>query len=210
MKTPRWLLHLAILFINVLRLCISILIFMNFFLFRMVNVTCLFLAFLLLDSAEGIIVFHRRDIWGPSKILLHYFNYTLFLFVVVAGILLYQPLFHFLVLMGFEIEQLETIKVWIVVSAIAFLFMLLFGWATQSSWGNIQNLLFRLSFLLYCFLYIPWWGIILSLISAACAIGVEIKKYGWNLKELRKKDIRFRHPDPIVPPYQEKYNPPLD
>lgn len=210
MKTPRWLLHLAIVLINCLRLLISVEIFIQFFYFRMVNVTCLFIFYLLLDSVEGIIVFYRRDSWGPLKIILYYFNYTVFLFVIIAGILMYQPLLHFLMFMGFEIEELETIKVWITVSAIVFLFMLLFGWAMQSNWGNIQNFALRFSFLIYCSWFIPWWGIILSLISAACIIGVEIKKYGWRLKELRKKDYRFRHLNPVVPPYQKQHKPPLD
>jgi len=192
LKTKTWF-NLAIYFINVLRPIISALLFINFFQFRMVNVTCLFLAYLILDSSEGAIVFCHRDIWGFWKLCLHYLNYIIFLFAVTAGFLLYQPLLHFMTYMGFNVEDFFYLRVWGVFTSIFFIAILALGYSTQQDWGNIQNLLARLAFLLYCFQYIPNWAIFLSLITVFCIIMVEVKKYGWSLKELMKKDIRFRH-----------------
>jgi hypothetical protein len=206
LKTPRWKLIAVIILINFARIAISVELSIQFFIFRMVNVTCLYLAYLFLDSLEGIIVFYRRDAWGPAQIVAYYFNNTIMLFAITAGVFLYLPLFFFLQSIGFEVSTLYTIEVWAVFSAATFIIVLLMGYAANAYWGNIQNLIFRFCFLIYCSyqlcqLYPSRAPLIpLVVIAAACILAVEIKKYGWSLRELRKKDIRFRHSDPAPPP----------
>lgn len=203
MKTPRWLLHLAIICINLARLAISVALFCNFFLFRMVNVTCLFIFYLLLDSAEGIIVFFHRNIWNLTHRIAYHINSALLLFAVIAGIILHLPLFYFLSAWGLELTEVHIIPVWLIITLITFAAAVAASYAVNDAWGNIQNLIARFTFLVYCS-YQLWperaATIPLIIISAACIVGIEIKKYGWSWHKLCKKDWRFRHHEKTTPP----------
>lgn len=204
MKTPRWTLNLAIVLINLLRPVTAFLIFREFFYFRIVNIACLYISYLILDSVEGILVFGRREIWTTPKKIFHHANNTVFTFTVISGVMLHLPTFYLFELLGFNAENLYTVKTWLILSLIAFVIIAVLNYSTRMAWGNIQQLLIRLSFLLYCFYYMwPRRGALISLFlfAAACLIGIEIKKYGWSIKELRKKDVRFRRkkqPPPII------------
>ncbi len=196
MKNNRQLFNLAIIAINLFRPLLSFLMFYRFFLFRMVDVTTIFLAYLLLDSVEGIIVYRHRGIWGPVKITVHYINEAFFIFSVISGILLRLPLFNILEQLGINIENADTVEVWLACTLIVFSGAVVFGIAMNSVWGNIQNFAVRFTFLAYCCYNLwPDRAVLIPFIAIAayCILAVEIKKYGWSLEELRKKDLRFRH-----------------
>lgn len=185
--------NLAIILINLARPAISTLLFTRFFLFRMPDVTALFLLFLILDSIEGVLIFYHRKIWSAAKTIFYHINNILFIFAVTAGVLLYLPLNFFLFSLGINIEsERELMQAWVISSVIIFLIVIACGYSMRTAWGNIQYLFASCGFLLYCFYYIPWHSILLSIIVALCLLFIETKKYGFNLSELRKKDIRFR------------------
>jgi hypothetical protein len=161
----------------------------------MVDVTCLYIFYLLLDSIESTLVYFDRSLWTPPKIVAYHANYAIFLFAVISGVLLRMPLFALLIDLGKNIESLYDMHVWMIFTLITVIIILVFGNAANSSWGNIQNLAARFAFLSYCSYHLwPERAVLIPLIAiaAACIVGVEIKKYGWSLRELRKKDIRFR------------------
>jgi hypothetical protein len=200
MLVPRYILRIAIVIINIFRLICSLLLFRQLFYFRIPDVAALYIGYLLLDALEGIIVFYDHGVWRLTQNILYHFNHTVHIFAVVAGLMLYAPLAYFLLELGISVHQLQALKVWLICSVIIFILVLIFGYATAESWGNIQNLAARLSFLVYCTFHIPPWVNIFSIIAAASLIGIEIAKYGWSWRELCKKDIRFRHSKPNTPP----------
>lgn len=195
MKTPRWLLNLAIVLINLLRPLISFYIFCELFYFRILNVACLYMLYVIADSTEGIIVFLNRGIWSKGKKIFYHINNTIFTFVVTGGVLLHAPLFLFLSWMGINIQALHTLKVWLLFFVIVFVLVLLIAYDARMAWGGFTYLLARLSFLLYCFYHMwPDRGILIPFFLAGAwfLIAIEGKKYNWDWNELRKKDLRFR------------------
>lgn len=215
MKTKKWLLHLAIILINLVRLAISCVLFYRFFLFRMAEVSALYIFYLLLDSAEGIIVFFHKNVWRRAYRVVCQINSAILLFAVIAGIVLYLPLFYFAADWEIELTEKHTFDTWLFCTIATFLTTAVSSYAVNDYWGNIQNLAARFTFLGYCSyqLYPERAALIpLIVIAAACIVGIEIKKYGWSFKELRKKDYRFRHPEKTAPVPRSlgEVGPPLD
>ena len=192
MKIPRWPLNLAIIFLILLRNFIPFLLFWKFFHFRMIDVMCLFLIYLICDSIEATIVFYT-GLWNKTKKIFAHLANILLIFSITAGILLRMPLHYLFVSFGVTVNDYNSIlQVWGTATIIIFIFVLIFGYTSRKVWGNIQYLSARLVFLLYCFLYVPWWAIIMGLIATGCLILMECKKYNFDIKEMRKKDPRFR------------------
>jgi len=192
LKIPRWLLNLVIIFLILLRMIIPFLLFWEFFHFRMINVMCLFLIYLIFDSIEATIIFYTK-LWGRTKKFFAHWANILLIFFITAGILLRMPLQYLFIGFGVTINDYDSIlQVWGISTIVVFILVLIFGYTSRSLWGNIQYLLARLAFLLYCFLHVPWWAIIMGIITASCLILMECKKYNFNIKEMRKKDPRFR------------------
>jgi len=196
LKKPRWLLNLVILFINILRLVISCLLFYQFFHFQMPDVTALYLFYMVLDSVESSIIYFRRDLWGPFKSFALYFNSTIFVFAVVSGLMLYMPLYYIFSDLGVidpeNVHPESIAKMWLYTSFSVLIIVIVFNYAIKSSWGNIQCFLTELPFLSYCFLHISAAAIFLSLVTVATLFIAEAKKANWKISELRKKDYRFR------------------
>ena len=189
MKIPNWLLNLVIILMIIIRLILPLLIFREFFYFRMINVMCLFLTFLILDSVEGVITFYRGLLWSKGKkIIAHIANFLL-IFAIVSILLLRHG---FISHLGYDIQPNQIVNYWLIITGIIFVLILILSYFTRDAWGDIQYLLAQLTFLLYCFWYVPWWAIILGFVSAICFILTECLKHNFNLKEMRKKDPRFR------------------
>jgi len=174
----------------ILRLLLCALIFREFFYFRIVNTACLFILFLVLDSVEGILAW-LYPIWNTKyKIFAHIINITL-IFAISSIFILRHFVAHFLRAFNLE-NNYSVLSIWFTSSLVFLGGIIIFGYATRYAWGNIQYLLARLGFLPYCFIFIPWWSIILLSIGGLSLIAIEGVKYNWQIKEMRKKDPRFR------------------
>ncbi|MBU4421753.1 hypothetical protein KKB41_02205 [Patescibacteria group bacterium] len=144
----------------------------------------------MLDSIEGVMIW-QYPIWNKKyKILAHIINIAL-IFAISSIFVLRHFVANFLQALNIE-NYHSIVSVWLISSAVFLLGIIIFGYATRRAWGNIQYLLARLAFLLYCFLYVPWWTIVLLSIGGLSLISVEGIKFNWQIKEMRKKDLRFR------------------
>ena len=178
----------------IFRCVISLRLLREFFYDRMANVVCLYLFHLIADSIEELLVREGAPWNKTKKILGHIINITL-TFSVIAGIVLYLPIYGWAINLGFDLENVDTSKIvhlWLGATAGIFALVIFIGYATREEWGSIQYLSFRLLFVLYCFWSLEWPSIIFALISAGTLVWIEGKKHNWNIKEMRKKDLRFR------------------
>lgn len=174
----------------ILRFIIPFIIFREFFYFRMVDVGCLFIFFLFLDSIEGIIVYHTK-IWNRLFKAMAHINNLLLLFAISSIFVLINFAAPIKDLLSVGESYKNIMDIWIKTTVIIFFIVILFGYTSRKAWGVIQNLIARLAFLIYCSLYVPWWAITLFSIGGLSLIAVEGVKYNWNLKKMRKKDPRF-------------------
>ncbi|MFC1612587.1 hypothetical protein ACFL29_01925 [Patescibacteria group bacterium] len=154
----------------------------------MISVASLFILFLFFDSIESGIVFDR-GLWSKKKKISAYLLNLVLALSISYGFIAQYPLHQLFINLNLDPDNTTVIYL----SSIAlFVIVLTFSYAVRYAWGNIQNLLARLAFLIYCFFYIPFWAIISFSFLGIWIIAVEAKKYNWSLKELLKKDLRFR------------------
>jgi len=193
------------------RFVLAALLFREFFYFRMVNVACIFIFYLIADSVEETLVF-RGAAWNKLRKVLAYAVEITMIFSITSGIVLRLPLYYFAASAGIYYENIGThniLHLWLFITFLVAAFAIIFGFAIRDAWGASQYLLFRLSFLVYCSLWIPLWSSLALLIPVLILLATEGFKHNWCIKEMRKKDYRFRHSDPAVPPYPKQYKPPL-
>lgn len=205
--TPKTKLNAGVAVLTAVRLAFALLIFREFFYFRMVNVACVYIFYLLADSTEEALVFHGAP-WNKMRMIFAYIIEIIMIFAVTSGIVLRLPIYYFAENLSHGTHDL--LFLWLEITLAVALCVAIFGHAVREEWGASQYLLFRLSFLIYCFFCIPLWAVLALLIPILALVGIEGQKHAWKIKEIRKKDIRFRHPDPAVPPYQKQHKPPLD